>query len=166
VTARAARWVSVRLVAGDDVPAVTELLLRSRGHLALWEPLHDDSSTEASQRASVAALLERHAAGTHLPLDDVVRGAFPSAATGSWVDARSTGRGVATAAVAATARLAFGELGLHRSEASTPLHHTASQRVLARNGSTRVGTAPRCVRIAGRWQDHHLRQLLDEEAPR
>ncbi|MBC3763298.1 GNAT family N-acetyltransferase [Quadrisphaera sp. RL12-1S] len=169
--------ISVRLVTEDDVPALVELLLRSREHLAPWEPLRDGSFfTEASQRASVAALLERHTAGTHVPLvivddgevvgritvNDVVRGAFQSASIGYWVGTGHTGRGVATAAVAAVVRLAFGELGLHRLQADTLLHNTASQAVLARNGFVRIGTAPRYLEIAGRWQDHHLHQLLHE----
>lgn len=170
----------MRLVTDDDVLALTELLARSREHLAPWEPLREESFfTEASQRAGVRALLERHAAGTHVPLvitddgevvgrvtvNDVVRGAFQSASLGYWVGAGHTGRGVATAAVAATVRLAFGELGLHRLQADTLLHNTASQRVLARNGFVRIGTAPRYLRIAGRWQDHHLHQLLHEDPP-
>jgi ribosomal-protein-alanine N-acetyltransferase len=36
--------------------------------------------------------------------------------------------------------------------------------VLARNGFRQSGTAPRYLRIAGRWQDFHLFQLLDERA--
>lgn len=171
--------ISVRLVAEDDVPAITDLLVRSREHLAPWEPLREDSFfTEASQRATTAALLERHAAGTHVPLvivdddevvgritvNDVVRGAFQSAHLGYWVGAGHAGRGVATAAVAvaATVRLAFGELGLHRLQADTLVHNTASQTVLARNGFVRIGTAPRYLEIAGRWQDHHLHQLINE----
>jgi len=57
-------------------------------------------------------------------------------------------------------RLAFGELGLHRVQAATLLHNTGSQRVLKRNGFTRIGVAPRYLRIAGEWQDHVLFQRL------
>jgi ribosomal-protein-alanine N-acetyltransferase len=70
---------------------------------------------------------------------------------------------VATAAVAAVVRIAFSDLGLHRLQADTLVHNTASQRVLARNGFTRIGLAPRSLRIAGRWQDHVLHQLLEED---
>jgi len=40
----------------------------------------------------------------------------------------------------------------------------ASQRVLARNGFVRYGTAPQYLRIAGRWQDHAMFQALDPAA--
>ncbi len=43
------------------------------------------------------------------------------------------------------------------------MHDTASQTVLARNGFTRIGLALRYLRIAGRWQDHVLHQLLEED---
>jgi [ribosomal protein S5]-alanine N-acetyltransferase len=98
-----------------------------------------------------------------ITMSDVVRGAFQSAHLGYWVAASHTGRGVATAAVAATARMAFTELRLHRLQADTLLHNTASQRVLERNGFVRIGTAPAYLRIAGRWQDHHLHQLVNQE---
>jgi ribosomal-protein-alanine N-acetyltransferase len=55
------------------------------------------------------------------------------------------------------------EAGLHRLQAGTLLHNAASQTVLRRNGFTPIGVAPRYLRIAGRWQDHLLFQLLADE---
>ena len=60
-------------------------------------------------------------------------------------------------------RTAFGELGLHRVEAGTLVHNRASQRVLERNGFVRYGLAPQYLRIAGRWQDHVLFQVLNPD---
>jgi ribosomal-protein-alanine N-acetyltransferase len=169
--------VSVRLVVEDDAAALSRLLGESRAHLAPWEPVRPESFfTEAGQRAAIAQAVAAHRAGTTVPLvildggqvvgritiNDVVRGAFQSAHLGYWVAAASTGRGVATAAVAAAVALAFDDLDLHRLQADTLTHNTASQVVLARNGFTRIGTAPRYLRIAGRWQDCHLHQLLHE----
>jgi ribosomal-protein-alanine N-acetyltransferase len=70
---------------------------------------------------------------------------------------------VASAAVARLARLAFGELGLHRIEAGTLVHNLGSQRVLQRNGFQRYGLAPRFLKIAGQWRDHVLFQLLADD---
>jgi ribosomal-protein-alanine N-acetyltransferase len=95
-----------------------------------------------------------------ITLSNVVRGPFLSGNLGYWVSSADNGRGVATAAVGAIARLAFGTLGLHRIEAGTLPHNTGSQRVLERNGFTRFGMAPQYLKIAGRWQDHFLYQLL------
>ena len=169
--------VALRLVTDDDAEELTELLLRNREHLRPWEPARDDAFfTTEVQRDLVAGALDQHAAGSALPLvitadgalagrmtvNGVVRGALQSASLGYWVAVEHCGRGVATAAVAAAARLAFGPMGLHRLQADTLLHNTASQRVLARNGFTRIGTAPHYLKIDGRWQDCHLHQLLHE----
>ncbi len=44
--------------------------------------------------------------------------------------------------------------------------HQCSQRVLERNGFTRIGMAPGYLQIAGRWQDHYLYQLLSTDPGR
>lgn len=172
--------VRVRLVEPADVGRITELLRANREFLAPWEPERPPGYfAEDHQRRLVDDALTQHAAGTAVPLvvvedgdvvgrmtiSDVVRGPFQSAHLGYWVDRSRTGRGVATAAVDATVRLAFDDLGLHRLQAGTLLHNVASQRVLARNGFTRIGMAPRYLRIAGRWQDHILFQRLDDREP-
>jgi ribosomal-protein-alanine N-acetyltransferase len=94
-------------------------------------------------------------------LNGIVRGPFQSCSVGYWVGEADTGRGLATAAVADIITVAFGELGLHRIQAETLLHNAASQRVLQRNGFVRIGTAAAYLKIAGRWQDHHLYQVLN-----
>lgn len=62
-------------------------------------------------------------------------------------------------------RTAFDELRLHRVQAETPLHNVRSQRVLRRNGFRRIGVAPAYLNIAGRWQDHILYQVINDEGP-
>lgn len=74
------------------------------------------------------------------------------------------GRGLASAAVADAVRVAFDELRLHRLQAETLLHNTASQRVLAWNGFQPFGIAPSYLKIAGRWQDHILFHLFNPAA--
>ena len=121
--------VTVRTLTEDDVPALTALLVANRDHLAPWDPQRaDEYFTEEFQRSDTARLLEVHRQGGVLPgvvlldgepvgrinVDNVVRGAFLSGDLGYWVAEHVTGRGVATAAVAAMTRLAFGEAGLHR----------------------------------------------------
>jgi [ribosomal protein S5]-alanine N-acetyltransferase len=107
-----------------------------------------------------------HVAG-RININDIVRGAFESGNLGYWVSARDNGRGLATAAVGDTAAVAFGQLGLHRLQAATLLDNTGSQRVLRRNGFMPIGVAPAYLKIAGRWQDHLLFQLIapDQTAP-
>ncbi|NYJ08360.1 GNAT family N-acetyltransferase [Petropleomorpha daqingensis] len=166
--------VTVRRASEDDAAALAALALANRAFLAPWEPVRPDAYfTEEQQRATLRGfaaqdppltvpcviLVDGEPAG-RINVNNVVRGAFWSADLGYWVAQEHNGRGVGTVAVAGVLRLAFGELGLHRVQAATLLHNTGSQRVLERNGFTRIGVAPRYLRIAGEWQDHVLFQRL------
>ena len=167
--------VAIRLVTENDAPALADLLASNREGMAPWEPVRQDAYfTEAGQREVLCEILDRYARGQAQPcvilvdevvagrmtLSNVVRGPFLSASLGYWVGQDHRGRGVATAAVGEVLRLAFADLGLHRVEASTLLANAASRRVLAKNGFTEIGVAPRYLQIAGRWQDHLLHQRL------
>lgn len=168
-----------RLLTVGDAPALAELLTANRAFLTPWEPTREDSFfTAAGQDVRTRALLTAKGYGTALPLvilDDgeiagcltlsgITRGAFQSASLGYWVDAARNGRGLATAAVGEAVTRAFTDLGLHRVEAQTLPHNTASQRVLARNGFTEYGRAPSYLRIDGEWREHVLFQRIAEEA--
>lgn len=169
--------ISTRLVTIDDAPGLAELLRGNADFLAPWMPVRSEEYfTAGGQLADIEATLQRHADGTCLPhviLDDageligritlngIVRGPFQSCSMGYWVGAAHNGRGVATEAVRAIKRVAFEELGLHRIQAETLLHNVGSQRVLERNGFTRIGMAPAYLNIAGQWQDHVLFQVIN-----
>lgn len=169
--------IELRQVTADDAEVLLKLYRTNRTFLAPWEPKREDSFfTEDHQRRQLAQAGVDRRSGQALPcviladdrvvgrinINDIVRGAFDSAHLGYWVAQEMNGHGVATAAVAAAARLCFEDLGLHRVQAATLTHNTASQRVLDQNGFTYIGTAPQYLRIAGSWQDHHLYQLLNE----
>ena len=170
--------VAVRVVDPEDAEAVAALLVRSRAALAPWEPVRPGSwFTVEGQRAALTEARQRYERGEDYPglvlvdgqpagrmnLNVIVRGASQSATLGYWVDVDHQGRGVATAAVGVVLAVAFRDLGLHRVQAGTLVHNHASRRVLAKNGFTEIGLAPRSVRIAGRWQDHVLHQRLADD---
>jgi ribosomal-protein-alanine N-acetyltransferase len=167
-----------RVATQEDVPPLTALLTRHREALAPWEPRRDDDFfTLGKQRALMASALDEYARGTLVPLvivdggavagrltlNGVSRGALLSASVGYWVSPDRQGRGLASAALAEAAELAFGELALHRLQAETLLHNTASQQVLLRNGFRPYGIAPSYLKIAGRWQDHILFHRLADQ---
>ncbi len=167
-----------RLVMQDDAPALAELLRTNREFLAPWEPIRgEEYFTTAGQGVAIADALARYEQGTALPhvitsesgkvvgritLNGIVRGPLLSCSVGYWVSAAENGRGLATAALRDIARLAFGELGLHRIQAETLRNNAASQRVLRRNGFVRIGLAPKYLKIAGEWQDCILFQLINQ----
>jgi [ribosomal protein S5]-alanine N-acetyltransferase len=169
---------SCRLITPDDAPALAQLLRLNRDFLAPWEPLRaDDYFTEDAQRTGIQDALREHEQGRNLPLvivdeeasvigritlNGIVRGAFQSCSVGYWVSQPEGGRGVATAALKQVISVAFGELGLHRIQGETLLANFASQEVLERNGFVRIGMAPEYLKIAGRWQDVILYQLIND----
>jgi ribosomal-protein-alanine N-acetyltransferase len=169
-----------RLITLEDAAALAELLRVNREFLAPWNPAQPDGyATADAQRAAIGELLGRYEQGAALPhvildsaggvagritLSGIVRGSFQSCAMGFWLSEARNGRGLASAAVAEIISVAFGELGLHRIQAETLLHNTRSQRVLERNGFARIGMAPAYLKIAGRWQDHVMFQLINPAA--
>jgi len=167
--------VRVRVLRVSDAGAMAAAYRRNREHLAPWEPLRDEAFfTVAGQRNSISAKLAQYRAGSDVPwvlldqglvvgvmtLSGIVRGPFLSANLGYWVDEENNGRGIASAAVAYAVGAARTELGLHRVQAATLPHNTASQKVLQRAGFQPIGLAPEYLQIAGTWQDHTLFQLI------
>ena len=163
----------------EDAPATAAAYQRNRAHLAPWDPprpaafwteagQHERISTEleAVEHGALAVWLVHHDGQVvgRTALNNIVQGAFRSASMGYWVDAAHTGRGVATWAGRHACAEAL-RLGLHRVEAGTMLHNTASQRVLEHLGFRRFGTAERYLFIAGAWRDHHLYQRVLHDDP-
>lgn len=171
-----------RDLAESDLAEYTALLVRNREHLAPTDPERADSYwTEDGQQKLIARLVAERAAGTTYPsvildadgaiagritLNEVVRGPLQSASVGYWISAAREGRGLVSAALAETVRLAFDDLGLHRLQAGTLLHNLRSQRVLERAEFVQYGMAPKYLKIAGRWQDHLLFQRLAHDRER
>jgi ribosomal-protein-alanine N-acetyltransferase len=170
---------STRRIAVQDAVELVELVGRNREFLAPWEPAREpEFFTLDGQRGAIERILQELEQGVTVPhvivahdrivgrvtLSNIVRGPFQSCNIGYWVSGDANGQGHATAAVAQMARVAFRELALHRIEAGTLLHNTGSQRVLEHNGFERIGAARAYLRIAGRWQDHLLYQLLDPDS--
>jgi ribosomal-protein-alanine N-acetyltransferase len=139
----------------------------------------DDYFTDEGQERAVEQSLQAAETGTMYPmviqdragslvgtlnLNSIIRGAFQSASVGYWVAQERNGEGIATAAVAAAKRVAFNELELHRIQAETLVHNHASQRVLLKNGFKQYGVAPDYLKIAGRWQEHVLFQVVSSDS--
>ncbi|WP_097913925.1 MULTISPECIES: GNAT family N-acetyltransferase [Streptomyces] len=178
---RIAPDVAFRPVALTDAPSFAAALTRNRAYMRPWEPVRPDAFyTVEGQAARLTALLADRDAGRAMPwaladddgrvvgaftLSGVERGPYRNARLGYWVDADHAGRGLATAAVGAVCDAARDRLGLHRVEAATVTDNAPSQRVLAKAGFERIGTAPGYLHINGRWRDHHLFQRLLHDDP-
>ncbi len=165
-----------RAVTRADADELAALHAANRGFMAPYDPVRpDEFFTGPGQDAVIAGLLRQAEAGTALPrviVDDggaiagritltgIEHGPYQNSRVGYWVAQGANGRGLASSALAEVLDLAFRELGLHRVEAATLVDNLRSQAVLARNGFTRIGLAPRYLHIAGEWRDHLLFQRL------
>ncbi|MFF4869897.1 GNAT family N-acetyltransferase [Streptomyces sp. NPDC003444] len=162
----------IRPAVPADAPALARAVVRNREYMKPWEPYR------AERYYTVEGQAERLADGGVrwfavdgdeitgvATLSGIVLGPLRSASLGYWIDPHHAGRGLATALVAEACRAARDDLGLHRVEAGTLLDNHASQRVLAKSGFTRIGTAPRLLHIDGAWRDHHLFQRLLHDDP-
>jgi ribosomal-protein-alanine N-acetyltransferase len=156
--------VTRRLTAAD-AEELTALRVRNRTRISEYEPDWDDPEayyTVDGVRAWIVdgnerfAILDGTAIAGMISLTGIVYGALCTANLGYFVDSERNGRGLATAAIAETVAYGFRELGLHRIEAGTAVDNIASQRVLEKNGFTRVGLLRAHLLVGGQWLDHYL----------
>ncbi len=170
--------VGIRLLRRNDAAGLSEAYLRNRQHLAPWEPERNEAFfTPRHQLDIIRAKLAQHSVGQEVPwvlvdhddpvyilgavtLTGIVRGPFLNANLGYWVDSTLSRRGIGSAAVRFATDQARTEVGLHRIQAATLLHNEPSRKILRRAGFREIGVAPQYLKIAGRWQDHLLHQLL------
>lgn len=96
-------------------------------------------------------------------LTEVLRGALESCYVGYMMDRTHNGKGYMTEAVRLVVSYAFDEINLHRIEAGVMPHNVGSIRVLEKAGFHKEGIAKKNVKINGRWQDHQILAIVNEE---
>ena len=166
-----------------DYQAWADLREASRDYLQPWEPAWpDDDLTRASWRRRLTVYAREMELGNAWPffvldpsgrtlygaitLSNIRRGVAETGTLGYWIGQPWAGEGHGTAAVQALARHAFGQLKLHRLEASCLPSNASSRRVLEKSGFRLEGEARAYLKINGVWADHLLFGLLSEDAER
>lgn len=172
--------VLLRMPLHADYQKWRDLRDRSREFLSPWEPLW--TSDELS-RPAYRMRLRRYredarertgytfflfdAAGVTLyggaTVGQIRRGVSQSCTLGYWMGEQYAGSGLMHRAVAALQRFVFEVEGLHRIEAACLPSNRRSIRLLEKSGFRREGYLQKYLKIAGRWEDHHLYSLLAEE---
>lgn len=172
--------VGLRPLRMSDHVAWSELRAASRSHLTPFEPqwaeselsrasfrlrvrIHQREMTDDTGYAFGIFSLSGNALVGGISLSNVRRGVTQSAELGYWLGRPYTGHGYMTQSVRLIVAHAFGALGLHRVEAATLPHNAPSIRVLERNGFKREGEARSYLKIDGRWQDHLLFGLIEDD---
>ena len=120
------------------------------------------SAADAGTVVPLAIEVNGHFAG-QLTLGAIQHGVGSDCWVGYWVHSALSGQGVATAAVALGVDHALQRVGVHRVVATYLPSNTASGRVLEKNGFRQEGYLHRNLHIDGRWQDHYLVALCDDD---
>ena len=82
---------------------------------------------------------------------------------GYWVRTDLTGRGVATEAARALVSVGFETMGLHRILMRIGVGNHPSRRVAEKLGFSYEGIAREEIMVRGRWMDHEVYSLLEQE---
>ena len=172
--------VYLRPARQSDWRAWANLRSESRDFLVPWEP---SWSSDALSRAAFRRRLKSHEAewqrGTGysflmflsdddalvggVTLSNVRRGVAQSASLGYWVGEPFARQGYMTEGLRAILDFAFDRLALHRIEAACLPGNRASQGLLLKSGFKEEGYSRQYLRINGRWQDHRLFAVLQDD---
>jgi len=95
-------------------------------------------------------------------LAEILRGDLQSCFVGYSLAEQQNGKGYTTEAVKLVVDYAFTELKLHRIEAGVMPHNIGSIRVLEKSGFHKEGIAKKNVRINGKWEDHQVLAIINE----
>ena len=172
--------VTLRPPGVRDWSAWSALRARSRNFLTPWEPAWPaDTLTRASFNRRVRrqmaewrddltySLLTFERGGETLVgglgLGNIRRGVSQTATLGYWVGEPYARRGYTAEAVGLALDYGFGELELHRVEASCLPNNAASRALLHKLGFTCEGMARGFLRIEGAWRDHLIYGVLKED---
>ncbi|KKI94132.1 alanine acetyltransferase [Bacillus sp. SA1-12] len=96
-------------------------------------------------------------------LSEILRGALQSCYVGYFLDRNHNGKGYMTEALRLIVDFAFNQLKLHRIEAGVMPHNIGSIRVLEKAGFHKEGVARKNVKINGKWEDHQVLAIINED---
>jgi [ribosomal protein S5]-alanine N-acetyltransferase len=163
-----------------DFEAWARLRGESRGFLTPWEPTWlDDDLTRPSFRTRVRRYgrdidmdeaytfaifhSHHHALLGGITLGYIRRGVTQAGTLGYWIGAPHARQGYMSDALRACLRFGFQQLKLHRIEAACLPHNQASIRLLEKAGFEREGRARSYLKINGRWWDHILFGITEND---
>ncbi|MER2169117.1 MAG: GNAT family protein [Psychrobacillus psychrodurans] len=99
----------------------------------------------------------------NVALSHISRGPAQSGMIGYCLDKTHNGKGYMTKAVKLAVEYGFKTLKLHRIEAGVMPHHIPSITVLEKAGFHKEGIAKENVQINGKWQDHLILAIINQE---
>lgn len=170
--------VTLEPMASQAVSEVLDFIVRNHDFLKKFSPTTPTDYTTESywqrkiwassqdwQNDKVYRFIIRHQDRLigHINLSQVFRGPFQNAFLGYALDQEFQGQGLMSEAVALMVKFSFEKLKLHRIQANTLIDNIGSQKVLTKNNFQKEGHAKAYLEINGKWQDHYMFALLNEE---
>lgn len=165
----------------DDAAAILYYYVRNREHLRPWDPPHPPSFfTEEYWRRRVEQNIDEFNLGMscrfflflqsdpaqvigHASFSQIFRGAFHACYLGYTLDEVCQGKGLMFEGLAEAIRYMFREQHMHRIMANYLPHNLRSGRLLRRLGFTVEGYARDYLMINGKWEDHVLTSLTNQD---
>ncbi len=175
--------IYVRFLETADAKAMLDLQVRNREFFQAYTPRRDEAFYTLDQQwENIQKSMEKRQRdqeytfgiftrdsdeliGT-VSLTEVLRGPLQSCYIGYVLDKNHNGKGYMTEAVRLVVDYAFTELKLHRIEAGVMPHNIRSMRVLEKAGFHKEGIARKNVKINGRWEDHQVLAIVNEQDDR
>ena len=175
--------LTIRLPQVADVPEIIRYYGENREYLRPFSPtfapdvldesiwleqvrvrLREFAARESFRSFIYAKAAPERIAG-NLNLTQVHRGAFQSCALGYNLAHEEEGKGYMTEAVNGAVAFAFGTWKLHRVAANYMPRNFRSAAVLRRCGFQIEGQASAYLMINGRWEDHVLAAITNQDLP-
>lgn len=171
------RKVTLRLTTPEDAEDFLDYYRTNREYLKPFEPKREeDFYTLYGQKKALEEMYRAYLNGLainfgiHLDdkligkvqLSSLLYGSFRSTILGYGLSQEYEGQGYMQDALSTVLKYVFGELGLHRVEASTLVDNLRSQKTLELQGFQKVGLNEKYLFIAGEWRDHYTFSLVKE----
>ncbi|MEI4829766.1 GNAT family protein [Bacillus sp. FJAT-53711] len=173
--------ILVKILEDNDAEKLLDLELKNRDFFQTYTPLREsDFYTLEGQLDRIRKNKEKkdldelysfgiYIIGTeeligNITLTEVLRGPLQSCYIGYYLDKNHNGKGYMTEAVRLVVSYAFNELKLHRLEAGVMPHNIGSIKVLEKSGFHKEGIAKKNVKINGRWEDHQVLAIVNDNA--
>jgi len=172
--------IYIRFLEEKDAKSLLDLQQRNRAFFQLHSPtFEDDIHTVETTKKYINSLKKRieedkdYTFGVFLndtekligdvSLFQISRGPLQKCLIGYSLDQKFNGKGYTTQAVILAVKYAFKELKLHRIEAGAMPDNIGSMRVLEKAGFQKEGIERKGVKINGKWEDHQIFALIEED---
>ncbi|WP_127958394.1 ribosomal protein S5-alanine N-acetyltransferase [Serratia microhaemolytica] len=170
----------VRLVHQRDAQRLADYYRENRSYLQPWEPIRDETHCQASGwqlRLEIITDMQQQGSAYYFILLDpdeqevhgvanftnVLRGVFHACHLGYSLAEQKQGQGLMHEALQAAIRYMQRQQRMHRIMAGYMPHNQRSGALLARLGFEREGYARDYLLINGKWRDHVLMALTNDQ---